>query len=163
MRHLKRSGKPSLKLFLRWSSLQNKPRLRGPLNANLMFSVSPVLAASRQGGKFLVLQGVDGSWRQLEAKDKRGSVCMLYADADKNVQQVRREALSDNLQNMLKEQRPEVESSRQKSMAQSPRTESADGFKVERNCDAANRFAVDREAAVGSLRPEDLRQQPEWV
>ncbi len=75
---------------------------------SLRFSGASGLAAARVS-KFLQLQHTGGVWRELAAKDSSGTSHRLYISCDKNLRQVRTEAIVRRFHKLFKTWHPDLD------------------------------------------------------
>ena len=130
-------------------------------------------AAAKRAGKFLGLQKLEGGgWRDLQVRSKDGGQNRLFADADKNGKQIRREALTKKLVRVLKTTHPDVEFFGRKSDGAVTSNYiaiariniiDADNYKVEWNGVAADKLGINRSQIATKLLAEDVRAEPDWV
>ena len=96
----------------------------------------------------------------------------LFADADKNGKQIRREALTKKLVRVLKATHADNEFFGRKTDGAVTSNYiaiariniiDADSYKVEWNGPAADKLGINREQIAAKLLAEDVRAEPEWV
>ena len=119
------------------------------------------------------LQKVDGGgWRDLQVASKGGAYNRLYADADKNGAQIRREGLTKKLVRVLKGMHSGVDFFAKKSDGTVTSSYvsvakivvvDVENYSIQWNGLCADKIGIDRADAVARLRAEDVRSEPEWV